>query len=185
VAADRVAVWDRVVRLTHWTTAVAVGVAAVVTVEALAPFGSWHEPAGWVALGSVLLRLAWGFAAPSHHARLSSFVRGPRATLAYLGAVLRGRAPRHVGHNPLGGWMAVALWATVAALALTGWLYHSDAFFGDERVESLHLALAWTIGALVVVHLVGVVFTSRHQRENLAAAMLGGRKRPPEPGDED
>ena len=92
-------------------------------------------------------------------------------------------SPRHEGHNPLGGWMIVALLATVAGLALSGWLYTSDAFWGDATVEAWHRGLAWTLLVLVLLHLAGVVHASRRHRENLVRAMLSGDKRESAPGD--
>jgi len=41
------------------------------------------------------------------------------ATWRYAAAVLRGNAPRHLGHNPLGAWMAITLLACVRAM-ITG-----------------------------------------------------------------
>jgi cytochrome b len=84
-------------------------------------------------------------------------VRGPRATLAYARRVLAGREPRHLGHNPLGGWMVLALFACILGLALTGWLYTTDRFWGDETVERVHVALAWTMLALGRLHVGGVL----------------------------
>jgi len=75
--------------------------------------------------------------------------------------------------------------STVVALAFTGWLYTSDAFWGDETVERVHVALAWLLLGLVLLHLAGVAFTSWRQCENLVAAMFTGAKRAPAPGDID
>ena len=42
----------------------------------------------------------------------------PRATIAYARRLLHGDAPRHLGHNPLGAWMAIALLTCLPALAV-------------------------------------------------------------------
>jgi len=167
-----VKVWDRPVRLLHWTL---VGACAVATL-ALWRYGDLHQPAGYVALVAIVLRLVWA-AFGSRHARFTNFIRSPRTTLAYAADVLRGSERRYLGHNPLGGWMIVALMLTVGGLALTGWLYTSDWLWGDETVEAVHVALAWTLLALVILHVSGVLFTSLRHHENLVAAMLSGRKR--------
>ena len=173
-APDALAVWDRPVRVLHW---VLVGAVALSAIGLVALFGV-HQPAGYIALAAVLARVAWGVAG-GRSARFALFVRGPRASLRYARAAARGRAPRYLGHNPLGGWMVVALMGCVAALALTGWLYTTDAFWGDETVERVHRALAWTLLGLVVLHLAGVLHTGWRHRENLVAAMWSGRKRAP------
>ena len=76
-------------------------------------------------------------------------MRGPRRTLAYARRFLVAEEPRHLGHNPLGACMILTLLACVGGLALTGWLYTTDRFWGDETVEQVHVALAWTMLGLV------------------------------------
>jgi cytochrome b len=166
------AVWDRLVRLLHWSLLLSL------TVSWLGTFAlpGVHQPAGYLALALVAVRLVWGFTG-SRYARFSQFVRGPRATWAYARAVLRRCEPRHIGHNPLGAWMILALLGCVGALALTGWLYTTDRYWGDEQVEALHLALAWGLLALALLHVAGVFYTGWRQRESLPLAMLTGRKR--------
>lgn len=171
-------VWDRAVRALHW---VLVGAVALSALGLVALFGV-HQPAGYVALAAVVLRIVWGVRG-SHYARFAQFVRGPRAAWRYARAVAARREPRHLGHNPLGAWMVLALMACVAGLALTGWLYTTDAYWGDETVEAVHLALAWGLLGLVVVHVAGVIFTSLRHRENLVASMVHGHKRAPEGDD--
>jgi cytochrome b len=81
--------------------------------------------------------------------------------------------------------MVVAFFACIGALALTGFLYTTDRFWGDETVERVHVALAWTIVVLAVVHVLGVWVASVRHRENLIAAMLHGKKRAAAAGDID
>lgn len=176
-------VWDPLVRLLHWTLVAAITVAWTSTLHIGVP-GHWHETAGYVAMGCVALRLVWGFVGP-RHARFGSFMQGPRATLAYLSLMRTKQAPRHIGHNPLGAWMVVALLLTVGTITLTGWLQTTDAFWGSEPLEDIHTTLAWALLGLIALHVSGVIHTSIHQRENLVQAMLHGRKRPQEPGDVD
>ena len=181
-ASATVRVWDRLVRLLHWTLVGCVAVALLSTVERYGGLYGSHQPAGWIALAAVVLRMLWGFGT-SRYARYAQFVRGPRATAAYARAVLAHREPRHLGHNPLGAWMVLALMACVIGLALTGWLYTTDRYFGDETVETVHLWLAWTLLALAGMHVGGVIHTSIRQRENLVAAMFSGEKSAPREGD--
>jgi cytochrome b len=177
-------VWDALIRSLHWLL-VAAMVTAWTSGHWLKPwFDEVHHSAGYLAAGVVGLRIVWGFVG-SRHARFDQFVRSPRATLAYARQLPSGCEPRHVGHNPLGGWMVLALLATVASLSLTGWLYTTDWLWGYEWLSTLHAALAWLALGLVIAHLGGVVFTSIRHRENLVAAMLSGRKRVAAQGDVD
>lgn len=171
-------VWDWPVRALH--LALIVGVAgAWVTTE------KWthrHEAIGYAVLVIVLLRLLWG-ALGNDYARFGRFVRGPRETFAYLVALLRGRAARHLGHNPLGGWMVLLLIGCVAAAGVTGWLCTTDRYWGDETMFALHSGLAWALVALVALHVMGALTMSVRHRENLVVAMLHGHKREPHEGD--
>ncbi|HEV6965158.1 MULTISPECIES: cytochrome b/b6 domain-containing protein [Roseateles] len=180
--AARLRVWDAAVRVLHWTLASAVATAWISGHWPPRHFDAWHHTAGYVAGAAVVLRLAWGWAG-SGYARLGQFLRGPRAVLAYARALRAGREPRYLGHNPLGGWMVVLLWAVAGALSLTGWLYTTDWLWGYEWLSDLHAALAWLIATLVAGHLGGVAVTGWRHRENLVASMLSGMKRAPEGDD--
>jgi cytochrome b len=168
------------VRVLHWS--LAAGIAAGWFTRHSA--GSVHEWVGYAAWAAVVARVAWGFSA-SPYARFGQFVRTPGHTGAYLRALLAGRAPRYLGHNPLGGWMSVALWVTAFAVCLTGWMYTTDRWWGVAWVGDSHLYLTWALLGMVALHLGGVVFSSLKHRENLVGAMVHGRKRPAAPGDVD
>jgi len=171
-------VWDPLVRAGHWLLAASVA-AAWFTREG---WGRWHEWLGYATLALVALRLAWGWTGP-RYARFSQFVRGPADTARYARRVLSAGEPRHVGHNPLGAWMIVALLSLTALAALSGWIYTTDRFWGDERIENLHDTLSTVLLVLVGLHVAGVGIASLRHRENLVGAMIHGRKRPPEDDD--
>jgi cytochrome b len=171
-AARRVLVWDPAVRVGHWLLVSSVAVAWLTR----AGSHEWHEIAGYVALAIVALRVLWGWVGPAR-ARFSDFVVRPAAGLAYARDMMKRREARHLGHNPLGGWMILALLLVVALLGFTGWLYTTDRYWGVEWVETLHSRLADLLWILVGLHVAGVLYASFHHRENLPAAMLHGRKR--------
>lgn len=171
-----VRVWDAVVRLTHWS------VAALVLWELVEDSGGrLHRTLGYAAAGLVLLRLLWGFAG-SPPARFSTWLPSVPGLLAYCRALLAGRAPRHLGHTPLGALMMLAMWTLILALAVTGWLSRLDAFWGEDWPVDLHAVLADCLMVLVVVHVAAAIAMGRMHGENLVAAMIHGRKRPDEAG---
>ena len=165
-------VWDPLVRILHWSLVLGI-VTAWLTRQGAREA---HELIGYAVLGVVILRILWGFSG-TQYAQFSQFVASPVSTLKYLKQILAGTEERHVGHNPLGGWMIVALLAAIALVSLSGWLYTTDEFWGVEWVAELHEVLTYFLLALIALHLAGVAFTSYRQRENLVAAMLHGRKR--------
>ena len=182
---ERVRVWDPLVRLFHW--GLVAGFAA-----AYLSGDDWlrvHVIAGYVVAGLVTFRLVWGFVG-SRHARFSDFVRPPATVMAYLKAMVGFRARRHVGHNPAGGAMVVALLLSLAATVVSGMaLYGHQEFLGPLAfltsglpdsaggvLKEVHEFFADLSVTLVVLHLAGVVFASIQHRENLVRAMLTGWK---------
>ena len=72
-----------------------------------------HLISGYVVLGLLLFRLAWGFVG-SDTARFRRFLGNPAHALAHL-AHFRQRGPdTQVGHNEAGGWMVVVLLVLLA-----------------------------------------------------------------------
>ena len=171
-------VWDPYVRVVHWLLAIAV-LLAWLTREG---WGLWHDWLGYAALALTAARLPWGWFGPKH-AGFADFLYAPGHTLAYARSFLTATAPRYLGHNPLGGWMIVALLAGVAATSATGWLYTTDTYWGVEWVATLHEWCANALLALAALHVAGIAAASLRHRENLIAAMIHGRKRTPGPND--
>lgn len=167
-----VQVWDPFVRVFHWSLVGLVAFAMLTGEE----WTKAHIVAGYAILALVAARTLWGFVG-AKHARFSDFVRGPNTIRAYLSDLLRFKAPRYIGHNPLGGLMIVALLFALTATGVTGYLLSGEAHGANEWLEELHGALAYGALLLIALHILGVVYASVTEGENLVRAMITGRKR--------
>lgn len=165
-------VWPRTIRIAHWAL-VATTTASWLTRHTSGP---WHEWLGYAALTIVLWRIVYGITGASP-ARFRDFVLAPRHALDYAGRVLHGDGVPYLGHNPLGGYMVVTLLAVLVLVSASGWLYTTDRFWGVAWVGDAHAILSNLLVVCIVLHLVGVFFTSWHERQNLVASMFHGHKR--------
>jgi cytochrome b len=171
-------VWDLPVRLMHWALVFTM-IAAWFTSDMV---GAAHEWIGYGAGLLVAMRVIWG-GIGNRYARFSQFLKSLPATLDYFRSVLSSNVPRYIGHNPLGGWMAVALLVCVGLLTISGWAMSTDLLWGYAWPVLVHVSIAWGMLILIVLHVLGVLFTSWQHRENLLKAMVTGEKAAPEPDD--
>lgn len=182
---NEVRVWDPFVRIFHWSLVLTFTVAYVTGEE----LEGLHNNAGYAVLGLVLLRIIWGFVG-TRYARFRDFVYPAAEIKGFLQDTLARRARRYLGHNPAGGAMIILMLLSLLVTTLTG-----IAFYGiedgagplallagspewvEEMLEEVHEFFANFMVLLVVVHIIGVIVESRLHRENLARAMVNGRKR--------
>jgi cytochrome b len=169
---ERVQVWDLLVRLFHWTLVVAFAAAWATGEELQRP----HELAGYLIVALLVARVLWGFIGETH-ARFSDFVRRPAVVIRYLADEARGRAARYIGHNPAGGAMVIALMVTLGLTAATGILMSTGVLGSGEWLEEVHEFGAVFALVLVVLHIVGIIWSSALHHENLVKAMVTGWKR--------
>lgn len=169
-----VKVWDWPVRVFHWTLAASV-IGAYVTGES-EDFERLHHTLGWVAAGLIAFRVVWGLVG-TRYARFNEFIRGPAQVWAYIKSLRSGQPQHFVGHNPVGAVAVILLMALVALSVYTGWLALAED--AAEWLEEAHEIAANTLITLVLVHVIGVLWSSRTHGENLLKAMLTGRKTAP------
>jgi cytochrome b len=181
----RVRVWDLPVRLFHWLL-VALLAFQVVTVRLGGRFTEWHVYGGYAVFVLVAFRLAWGFAG-SASARFGSFLARPDEALRFGGRLLRRRAETYAGHNPLGGWMVVALLASLVLQVATG-LFANDGIAIEgplarrlpievsDRLTALHGWNFWILAVLATVHTLAAVYHWLVLKEDLIAAMFTGTR---------
>jgi len=172
MTADRIRVWDIPVRVFHWGLVAMFATAYLTSDDAEAP----HLWAGYAALALVAFRLGWGFVG-SRHARFADFVPRLAVLRDYVGRLLRGQEPRHLGHNPAAAVMILFLLAMVGVIGATGWLMTTDWGWGSEVLEELHAGAVNLTLSAVVLHVAAAIFESVRHRENLVRAMVTGYKR--------
>lgn len=168
-------VWDIPTRLFHWLLAASFA-GAYLTSES-ERLAAIHVGCGYALLGLIGFRLVYGLIG-SRYARFAEFVRGPAAVLDYLKSLLSGHPQRFVGHNPAGAIAIVLLLVLGLATGASGFAMYNE--LGGPMVadalEDVHEACANAMLAVVVIHVLGVIASSVLHKENLARAMVTGRK---------
>jgi cytochrome b len=183
-APSTVLVWDTPTRLFHWTLVLLVALAWV-TGETERSMFTVHQLAGYGVAVLLVFRIIWGFAG-SRHSRFSDFVRPWREVLAHIRGMLSLRPTRTLGHNPLGGWMALLLLLVLAAQVGTGLFASDDGLGGPlagalssgtaHAIAELHEGLSGALLGLIALHVLGVLVEALLTRDNLVRAMITGRK---------
>ena len=182
---DSIKVWDRAIRMGHWTLVAAFFTAYFTEDE----FLTAHVWAGYVIGAVILFRLVWGVIG-SEHARFANFVRSPSATFTYLSDLVRKRSKRYLGHNPAGAAMILTLLIFLVGTVFSGVvLYGIEESAGplaawvtesaerEDLWEEIHEIFANLTLLLVGLHIAGMLFSSYVHGENLVKAMMTGRKR--------
>jgi len=188
---DRVVkVWDFPTRIFHWAL---VFVVALAWVSSEADGGAFwiHVYSGTLLIGFVAFRAVWGMIG-SRHAQFGDFVHGPQEVADYGARLMSFRPPYSLGHNPLGGWMVIALIAVILLSVLTGLMSSEDGYVGPLAhigggfLGEAHEGFANFLLVLIFAHVVGVFAHGIISRENLPRAMITGDKHVPagEPGED-
>ena len=175
LSARNIMVWDPLVRLIHWSLAIAILLNGAIVDEE----SSLHEWIGYFAVGLIGVRLIWGLIGSSH-ARFSAFPPNPVTAILHLVALSRGDKTVHLSHNPIGALMAYNIWLTVLLLGITGYMMGTISFFGVDWVEEAHeMAFNWLVFS-IILHIGGVMFDTWRTGVPIVSAMINGRKRIPE-----
>jgi cytochrome b len=168
----KILIWDLPTRLFHWLLAGSFIVAFAISnlVDDDSPVFAIHMLLGGVMALMVLLRVLWGVVG-SRYARFGSFVFGPAEIMAYIKGTISGGGKAYIGHNP---GSSVAIWAMLGltlGMALTG-IYMSS----WESLKDVHEILAYSLLAVVITHVAGVIWHSYRHQENLTMSMVSGHK---------
>jgi cytochrome b len=150
----------------------------------------WHVLSGSALLALVVFRLIWGLVG-STTARFSDFLYGPRQMLGYARNIFARRPAAFAGHNPLGGWMVLALLLCVLFQVSTGLFANDDiategplyAWIGkdlSDRLTSWHRINIKILYGLIALHVFAVLFHRIFLKEDLVDAMITGYKKLPD-----
>ena len=181
-----VRVWDLPTRLFHWSLALSV-IGLVITGKVGGGAMVWHFRIGYLVMGLLMFRLAWGLVG-GHWSRFASFIYGPGTVLRYLRGQARPGEHLDVGHNPLGAGSVLAMLAILGVQVATG-------LVGDDEIANVGplnkfvatatglAATGWhkTFGqgiiiTLVVLHVGAILFYRFKKKTDLIGPMVAGDK---------
>ncbi len=178
-----VKVWDPLVRILHWSLAFCLLVEFATEDEGI----GLHIWVGYIIVALIAVRLLWGLVG-TRHARFLSFVKSPERVKQHLRDMLLMKPAHYLGHNPVAAVMIILLLVSVALAAFSGMvLIASDgqgplagtmfAGFDGEAMRGIHEFFANFTLLLIFAHIGGVIVSSFLEGENLAKAMITGRKK--------
>ena len=183
VESSTVKAWDPLIRIFHWSLVICVLLAFLSEDD----WSNLHLWSGYAVSLLVGFRLLWGLVG-TRNARFTSFIRSRRAVVQHLKAMLTFKAPHYLGHNPAAAVMVILLLTSIALVAFSGMVLVACEGQGPLAatifstwhggwVEEFHEFFANFTLLLVFGHLAGVLFSSLLEGENLARAMVTGRKK--------
>lgn len=202
-ASNQVKVWDIAVRVFHWSLALLFLISYLTGDDE----SDLHVYSGYAIIGLLAFRIIWGLIG-TKYARFSNFVYGKDVTVEYAKSMLAFKPKRYIGHNPLGGWMIIALLLSLIATTWSGLAVYGSKGHGplagnfdivissamadddehehgsdggDDFLEEVHEFFANFTLFLVLVHIGGVLVSSLMHRENLVRSMITGLKDKDEP----
>lgn len=164
-------VWDRFVRVFHWSLVSCV----VFNYFVLHDGKTFHQWVGYFAVTLVMARIVWGFIG-SRYARFSDFFPTPSRMTDHVRQVMRGHQATTLGHNPVGAAMMLVLMTTVLALGTTGWMQTLDAYWGEEWLQNLHRYIGNVLIGMATLHAMAAIVMGRIERTRLIKAMITGVK---------
>ncbi len=187
----RALAWDGPTRLFKWTLVLLV-FDGWLSNEVGGAYPAWHKWNGYAVLTLIVFRIMWGFVGGST-ARFANFIALPGRAIAYLKAAASGRPQKYLGHNPLGGWMVMALMVFVGLQAVSG-LFSADEdrlviegpfvkFVSDATVSfaaKWHHRIFDAIEIFVLLHVAANLFYTFVKKDPLIQGMATGYK-PAEP----
>ncbi|QBF83937.1 cytochrome B [Shewanella maritima] len=172
-------VWDLPVRVFHWGIVVLMGglwwTAEQGEME-------WHQILAYVLAALLVMRWFWA-AAGSQTAKFSDFIRSPKAVISY--ALNRSPSPT-LGHNPLGGYMVLALMLMLTVQLVTG-LFATDDIFTEGPLYAyvsseqaswltwLHKTNFTALQIFIAAHILAVIL-HQFKGDKLIQAMFSGKK---------
>ncbi|QDP00272.1 cytochrome b/b6 domain-containing protein [Thalassotalea sp. PS06] len=181
MSSNTVKIWDSFTRVYHLSQLILLALLWYTGEEGMF---EWHFIAGFTLLALWLTRIFWGFAG-SHTSRFVNFVKSP--VTVFKAWRCNDIARPHVGHNPVGAYMVMALLLTLG-LQLTTGLFSSDdvfsegplyAFVGEDTASfmvSWHKTLFDVLLVLIAIHaLAGILHVIRG--DNVIGAIITGRKK--------
>lgn len=181
----KIKVWDLPTRLFHWILVIAFAVSSYSAFQdKFGDFAAIHLWSGFIVLALVSWRILWGLFG-SETSRFSSFMKSPKAALAYSKTLGSKEKSDEVGHNPLGGYSVLLMVLLLLAQAALG-LFASDGMFFEgplshmsentSDITELHETLGYILFGVIGLHILMIIYYALRKRSNLLLPMITGKK---------
>lgn len=179
----KIKVWDFPTRVFHWGM---IALLAGLWWSADAGELVWHQVLAYSLMVLIVFRIIWGVVG-SDTAKFTHFIKHPKTVLQYAASIKRHGVSPSVGHNPLGGYMVIALIA-ILALQLTTGLFATDEIFTEGPLYSYvsnetALWLTWlhkqTFNGILLLASIHILAVLMHtiKGDKLILPMITGYKR--------
>jgi len=174
-------VWDLPVRVFHWLLVLCIS-GSLISVNLGGNAIEWHAYFGYTVLTLLIFRIIWGFIG-STHARFASFLPSREKIFSYL----QGKAPRVLGHNPLGALSVFALMIVLSVQVFTGLFVDDEiAFQGPlakyvsnslvSILSEIHENNSVLIYTFIAIHIAAIIYYQKFKGEDLIKPMISGDK---------
>ena len=174
-------VWDLPVRVFHWLLVLCI-TGSIISVNIGGNAIEWHAYFGYGVLTLLIFRITWGFVG-STHARFTSFIPNRAKILNYL----QGKAPKVLGHNPIGALSVFALLFVLSVQVITGLFVDDEiAFQGPlakyvpnwvvSFLSEIHESNQVVIYTLIAIHIAAILYYKKFKGEDLIKPMISGDK---------
>jgi cytochrome b len=174
-------VWDLPVRVFHWLLVLCIS-GSLISVNLGGNAIEWHAYFGYTVLTLLIFRIIWGFIG-STHARFASFLPSREKIFSYL----QGKAPRVLGHNPLGALSVFALMIVLSVQVFTGLFVDDEiAFQGPlakyvsnslvSILSEIHESNSVLIYTFIAIHIAAIIYYQKFKGEDLIKPMISGDK---------
>lgn len=183
--------WDLPTRIFHWLLAALIAGAwlSFQYAEAMGDYSlKMHRYNGYALLILIVWRVIWGFIGPET-VRFSRWVRGPAAAISFSRGFLAGREPKYLSHNPVAGYVMLAILMLIGTQAVLGLMSeeHNATTWGPlfflvppavrTAITEWHIWLYYnTLLVLVAVHILSAFAHDGWKRDGITKAMVTGRK---------
>ncbi len=176
---------DVVVRIFHWFL-VTLFIALFITGDN--NHNTLHIVLGYLLISLIISRLAWGFIG-TRNALWKHYLHTPQSVFGYLSKLKQQRPTTFTIHNPAGSMMILAMLCMLILIVISGLLmqglFELDGIFypltqslADSHaflIRNVHDMLSWLMIFTIVLHIMGVIYSSKIYRINLALMMINGK----------
>ena len=175
-------IWDLNLRLFHWFLVLFM-ILSIISGKMNYLF--FHQFFGSICLGLICFRIYWGFFG-TYHSIFKNIFYTPKEIILFLKGNYLNKKLK-TAHNPLGSLSVISFYFLIIVLCLSG-LFSSDDILFDGPLAFIspkntpfftktHNFFHYLIYALILLHILAVLYYQFIKKESLINQMIDGRSR--------